>query len=264
MVRLTTVMSAGAVIAGSVWLSGCHTSSPSHEQEEPLALATLAVEQQFVAPGCEGERCSTVRISALEFPQDEALTQQLQERLLTLGMGITEEQAEPAASWEAYAQHFFELAEEGNRLTPPEMTSEAMLEATVHAHHDDLLVLELNSYVYHAGQAHGLPMTAFMVIDERRRAVVEAEDMLLDGQEAAFDRLLAEAHQRWASEMGQDEQFLANWPLSPSRNIAPLEEAWEVKYNVYDIAPYAVGQPTLTIPVEALDGVAKPRFIGAE
>ncbi|HBM30178.1 MAG TPA: DUF3298 domain-containing protein, partial [Halomonas sp.] len=52
------------------------------------------------------------------------------------------------------------------------------------------------------------------------------------------------------------------WPLSKSRNIAPLEDRWEVTYNVYDIAPYAAGQPTLTLPLEALKGVAKPRYLG--
>jgi hypothetical protein len=101
-----------------------------------------------------------------------------------------------------------------------------------------------------------------MVIDERERRVVEADEMLLDGQEAAFDALLVQAHQRWIGEMGFDDQFTANWPLSQSHNIAPLENSWEVTYNVYEIAPYAVGQPTLTIPLEALEGVAKPRYLG--
>ena len=62
--------------------------------------------------------------------------------------------------------------------------------------------------------------------------------------------------------MGLDAQFATQGPLSKSRNIAPLEDRWEVTYNVYDIAPYAAGQPTLTLPLEALKGVAKPRYLG--
>jgi hypothetical protein len=177
-------------------------------------------------------------------------------------MAISDETAAPAESWDAYAERFLSLAEEDNQAAPGDMTSEALLEATVYARHHDLLVIELNSYVYHAGQAHGLPLTEYMVIDERERRIVEPEDMLVDGQEAAFDTLLADAHQRWITEMGFDAQFAAQWPLSKSRNIAPLEDRWEVTYNVYDIAPYAAGQPTLTLPLEALKGVAKPRYLG--
>jgi|TARA_Y100001949_G_C15977878_1_gene327021 hypothetical protein len=177
-------------------------------------------------------------------------------------MAISDETAAPAESWDAYAERFLSLAEEDNQAAPGDMTSEALLEATVYARHHDLLVIELNSYVYHAGQAHGLPLTEYMVIDERERRIVEPEDMLVDGQEAAFDALLAGAHQRWITEMGLDAQFATQWPLSKSRNIAPLEDRWEVTYNVYDIAPYAAGQPTLTLPLEALKGVAKPRYLG--
>ena len=201
-------------------------------------------------------------ISALAFPQAPALSEALQTRLLTLGMAISDETAAPAESWDAYAERFLSLAEEDNQAAPGDMTSEALLEATVYARHHDLLVIELNSYVYHAGQAHGLPLTEYMVIDERERRIVEPEDMLVDGQEAAFDALLAGAHQRWITEMGLDAQFATQWPLSKSRNIAPLEDRWEVTYNVYDIAPYAAGQPTLTLPLEALKGVAKPRYLG--
>ena len=260
MLRTFKTLGVGLSLAGALLLGGCLAADTS--PSEPFALASLAVEKQYVASGCQGEQCSTVTISALAFPQAPALSEALQTRLLTLGMAISDETAAPAESWDAYAERFLSLAEEDNQAAPGDMTSEALLEATVYARHHDLLVIELNSYVYHAGQAHGLPLTEYMVIDERERRVVEADEMLLDGQEAAFDALLVQAHQRWIGEMGFDDQFTANWPLSQSHNIAPLENSWEVTYNVYEIAPYAVGQPTLTIPLEALEGVAKPRYLG--
>ncbi|WP_422102582.1 RsiV family protein [Vreelandella sp.] len=260
MFRFSTPLGVGLSLVGSLLLSGCLAADKS--PSEPFALASLAIEKQYVEPDCQGEQCSTVTISALEFPQAPALSEALQTRLLTLGMSISEESAQPAESWDGYAERFFELAEEDNRTSLDGMTSEALLEASVYARHNDLLVVELNSYVYHAGQAHGLPLTEFMVIDEREQRMVEASDMLLDGQSAAFDDLLAQAHRRWISEMGFDEQFTVNWPLSQSRNIAPLEDQWEVTYNVYEIAPYAAGQPTLSIPRAALEGIAKPRYLG--
>ncbi|RUR39653.1 RsiV family protein [Vreelandella populi] len=38
-----------------------------------------------------------------------------------------------------------------------------------------------------------------------------------------------------------------------------MEGSWLAKFNVYEIAPYAVGQPELTISLEALKGIAEPR-----
>ncbi|AYF32651.1 DUF3298 domain-containing protein [Vreelandella alkaliphila] len=250
----------GLTVIGLLLLSGCQSSD--NASEESLALVSKTVEKEYIAPECQAEQCSTVTVSALAFPQSAELTEQLRKRLLALAMGITEEDALPADSWDAFAQNFFELAEEDNRTSPGAMTSEAMLEAKVYGQHNDLLILELSSYVYHAGQAHGLPMTEFMVIDERQQRVVDPDDMLLEDQQGAFQALLDQAHQRWIEEMGHDEQFALSWPLSESRNIAPLATAWEVKYNVYEIAPYAAGQPVLTLSLDALEGIAKPRYLG--
>lgn len=103
-----------------------------------------------------------------------------------------------------------------------------------------------------------------MVIDERLGTVVTLDDMLLEGRESAFYEALVRVHERWLLELGQDDAFAANWPLSENRNVAPLEAAWAVRYNVYDIAPYAVGQPEFHIPLDELEGIAKPRYLGRE
>ncbi|KAE8440252.1 RsiV family protein [Vreelandella piezotolerans] len=261
MLRTFKTLGAGLSLAGTLLLGGCLAADKP--PREPIALASLAVEKQYVAPSCQAEQCSTVTVSALTFPQSSTLSDALRTRLLTLGMPISDEEAaQPAQSWDEYADRFLAMAAEDNRVAPGHMTSEALLEASVYARHHDLLVIELNSYVYHAGQAHGLPLTDYMVIDEREHRVVEPDEMLIEGQAAAFDALLKEAHRRWITEAGFDEQFAVDWPLSQSRNIAPLEDRWEVTYNVYEIAPYAVGQPTLTLPLDALAGIAKPRYLG--
>lgn len=256
MLRVTS----GVCAVSLLTLSGCQT--PPEDQVEPFSLVTLAIEKRYEEPDCQTDSCSEVRVSSLEFPQSDELTEQLQARLLTLAMGITQEGEVPAESWDSYAENFFELAQEGKHLLPTFMASEAVLKAEVYARHNDLLVVELNSYVYHAGQAHGLPMTEFMVIDERQQHVVDADEMLLDGQQAAFQSALNKAHQRWIEEMNHDDQFIVSWPLSESLNIAPLETRWEVKYNVYEIAPYAAGQPTLTLSLDELAGIVKPRYLG--
>ncbi|WP_238984394.1 RsiV family protein [Billgrantia kenyensis] len=223
------------------------------------------VEVHFVESDCPEEQCAEMEVRALHFPDSPELSEALRTRLLAMGQGITDGETEwPRDSWEAYAEAFFALAREDRRYAPPHAASQASLEAKVVARHHDLLVIELGSYVYHAGQAHGMPLTEFMVIDERLGSEVTLEDMLLDGQAPAFQEALARAHQRWLRDQELDEAFAASWPFHPSQNVAPLETAWVVKYNVYAITPYALGQPELSIPMAELEGIAKPRYLGQE
>lgn len=245
----------------SVWLlAGCQSQENEVDVMAPL-LTYQPLEKHFSAPGCSVDRCTKVTIRALEFPNSSALTEQLRERLLALATSVTAGDAKVAEEWEAYAEEFFDLAEESSSYLPESMASEAQLEASVYAHHDELLVIELTSYVYHAGQAHGLPLTAFMVIDERDKHVVSFEEMIKEGQEEAFYTILNQAHQRWIAEIGQNEQFVTNWPLNRNRNVAPTEHGWVIKYNVYEIAPYAVGQPELHLRTDELEGIAEPRYL---
>ena len=240
---------------------GCQTVETSHATR----VTVDSIKETFSETGCLPGSCAKVEINALRFPGSPALTEQLRLALLSMGMGISEDQhARPTGSWEAFAQDFIAQAEAGHESVIQSSASQALLEADVYARHNDLLVVELDSYIYHAGQAHGMPLTQFMVIDERLERVVGFDDMVIDGQEAAFEKALARAHQRWLQQTGADDDFVVSWPLSESRNVAPREAGWAVRYNVYDIAPYAAGQPELRIPDEELEGIVKPRYLNGQ
>lgn len=254
--RYAVVLASGAAL-----LAGCQAQE-QEEATQPEGVAYETLEERFVETGCEEESCAVVEVKALSFPDSPTLDEWLRSRLLSMGAGITDGSERSVDSWEAYAERFFAQARENRDAAPQHAGSQALLGAQVHAEHDDLLIIELTGYVYHAGQAHGMPLTEFMVVDERLGRVVTLDDMLLDGQEAAFQEALARAHQRWLEQMDADDDFATSWPLSESDNVAPLEADWVVKYNVYDIAPYAVGQPELYIPHDELEGIAEPRYLG--
>lgn len=252
----------GVIMLGlGVVMVGCQA------EERPQAASELAiapVEHHFVETDCPTERCAEVKVEALHFPDAPAFSDELRSRLLTLGQGFTEEslQAHASDTWETYAEAFFQQAREERALGSMHGASQAVLQASVVERHDALLIIELNSYVYHAGQAHGLPMTAYMVIDERLEQVVTLNDMLLEDQEPAFQAALFRAHAQWLQEQEADSYFIGFWPPVENRNVAPLASAWAVTYNVYEIAPYAFGQPTLHIPLSELEGIARPRYLG--
>ena len=254
------VLGVGLGIVLGIVLAGCQV------EEQTLAISGLEVapvEHHFVEADCPLERCAEVTVEALYFLDAPEFSDELRSRLLTLGQGISEEPVQASDSWEAYAEAFFQQAKAEREFAPVHGANQAVLQASVVEPHDDLLIIELDSYVYHAGQAHGLPLTAYMVIDERLGQVVTLDEMLLEGQEAAFQAALFRAHEQWLLEQEADSYFVGFWPPVESRNVAPLAAAWAVTYNVYEIAPYAFGQPTLHIPLSELEGIARPRYLSS-
>lgn len=233
-------------------------------KQAPVELGVESVAQEWQAPDCgQAEACASINAEYLRFPGAPALSAQLESRLFQMLEGVKADGGPPPAgerSTESYTQAFFEAdraaQNEGSEMPP----FEATLKAEVVSQWGDLVVVELAGYVF-TGGAHGMPMTEYLVIDRRGPRQVGLQDMLVEGQRPAFEQALARAYKRWLDHTGQSADFTAQWPPVPTENVAPMAEAVVVKYNVYDIAPYAQGQPELQIPYDELEGVFKARFI---
>lgn len=242
-------------------LAACQHEQDAPPPERPQAPLTIErVTRTLAEPDCAGDGCARIEADYLRFANDAALSAALERRLLAMGDGIGDGSEAPATSLEGYAQAFFDEAKEARADYPEAAPYDASLGATVVAAHDDLLVLELDAYLF-TGGAHGMPLTQYLVVDQRRRAIVTLDDMLLPGRSEAFDAALARAHRRWLEARGEDQNFAAQWPLSRSDNVAPLDADVVVKYQVYDLGPYAIGQPELHIPYAELEGVFRPRYL---
>ena len=138
------VLGVGLGIVLGMALAGCQA------EEQALAASELdvaPVEHHFAEADCPLERCAEVTVEALHFPDAPALSDALRSRLLTLGQGLAEEPGQTSDSWEAYAGAFFQQAKAERELAPVHGASQAVLQASVVERHDDLLVIELNSYV---------------------------------------------------------------------------------------------------------------------
>lgn len=238
-------------------LSGCQTL----EGWGGDSLRTEPVVRSAHEPGCEGDRCANVNAAYLRFPGDAELSRVLEQRLFSLASGLSDEpNVSQADDFEAFANEVFAASREAHQDAPSLPPYEADLKAKVIADHDDLLVLELDGYLF-SGGAHGLPLTEYLVIDRDTRQPVDLDDMLLPGKRPAYEAALARAHQRWLSSDQARGLSQEQWPFSVSDNAAPLEADLAVKYQVYDLAPYATGQPLLTIPYGDLDGVFQSRYL---
>lgn len=250
----------GGIVLATLALTGCQ-SFPGWDGD---ALRTEPVVKTVHEPGCEGDDCATVTADYLRFPASPALSDLLQKRLFSLASGLSDDpdggELGRAESFDEFADQVFAAAREARQEVPELPGYQADLKAEMVSDHDDLLILELDGYLF-SGGAHGLPLTQYLVIDRDTRQPVGLDEMLVPGQRPAYEAALKRAHRRWLSSDQASGLSVSQWPFVVSDNAAPLEDGLSVKYQVYDLGPYAIGQPTLTIPYAELDGVLKPRYL---
>lgn len=258
-------MMGGAALA-VVLLAGCQ--SLTGWGEDPLR--TEPVVKSVHEPGCEGDSCAGVNAAYLRFPESPELSAELERRLFSLASGLSDSPdvshdsgdgaMGQASNFDDFADQVFAASRSARKDVPEMPGFEADLKAAEIADHDGLLVIELNGYLF-SGGAHGLPLTSYMVIERDTQQVVDLDEMLLPGQRPAYEAALQRAHQRWLKTDQARGLSEVQWPFAVSDNVAPLDDGLAVKYQVYDLAPYASGQPQLTIPYAELDGILKPEYL---
>jgi hypothetical protein len=221
-------------------------------QSDQLRPQRITWEQR--ADACQGERCSLVNVDTLQFAEQPPLNALIERALLA--MTVEQAEAPLPASLQAYSAEQLQRAPQGQ---------ETWLQAKLIDQHDDLLVVELSSYLYRGG-AHGMPGRAFINYSLSRQHALQPSDLLLPGGEETFWQAAREAHQRWLreQEFEQDVALRNNWPFEKTANIALLRDKVLLKYDVYTIAPYSMGHPTLSIPYSRLRKVLRPEFLPAQ
>lgn len=221
-------------------------------QSDQLRPQRITWEQR--ADTCQDERCSLVNVDTLQFAEQAPLNALIEQALLAM----TAEQAEAPlpASLRDYSQAQLQREPQGQ---------ETWLQAKLIDQHDDLLVIELSSYLYRGG-AHGMPGRAFLNYSVNSQRALQPSELLLPGGEATFWQAASEAHQRWLREqkLEQDSEFRDKWPFERTANIALLKDKVLLKYDVYAIAPYSMGHPTLSIPYSRLRKVLRPELLPAQ
>lgn len=218
-------------------------------QSEPPAPQRIAWEQR--PDICQRERCSLVNVDTLKFADEPRLNPQIEQALLAM----TREDADRPlpASLRARGDELLRQQPEG---------WETWLQAKLIDRHGDLLVIELSSYLNRGG-AHGMPGRGFINYSRSQQRALQLGDLLLPGQEAAFWQAASEAHQRWfqAQQIEDPAEFRRIWPFQPTPNIALLHDKVLLKYDVYALAPYSMGHPSLEIPYSRLAGILKPEYL---
>lgn len=250
----------GALLALSACAPGSQSGSriPNQiaEQTRKEGLFPQPLVWERARPGCAGE-CPTLKVDSLIFPGVNDLTQLIDRKLAGMSMvaSETQPQSDSISQFEAYYW---------NTAGPRD---ETLLAADIRYANKALTVLELSSWQYYTGAAHGNTATQFLIWDNAAHIQLTLDDLLEPGAKPAYEQTLQQVHAQWLLQQPDAQHdpqgYRRLWPFQPSMNAAPTDQGLLVKYNAYEIAPYASGQPELLIPYRLLKGILRPAYLPA-
>ena len=216
----------------------------------PARIVTIA----RTKPGCKGEDCPAIRVKRLNFAGYERFNAFLDQTMASM--------AEVDASNIAPLRNLAEFAGYYWRVAKPRY--EVVLEASIRRGDEDLVVVQLDSYIF-TGGAHGTSTSQYINWLPTVDKILSLESMLVPGMMPAFEQALKKQHAAWLltnpQAINNQAAYAKLWPFVPTDNAALLKEGLALTYDPYMIAPYSFGKPTLVIPYSELKGILKPEVL---
>jgi hypothetical protein len=117
---------------------------------------------------------------------------------------------------------------------------------------DHLVVLELTGYEYPFGAAHGMPSRVYAHVDLQTGRIFQLKDLFKPGSN--YVKVLSDII---GEQIKNDPQYDYVFPdaykgIKPDQPFYVTEEALSIYFAPYEIAAYAVGFPTFTIPYKEI------------
>ncbi|WP_442597985.1 RsiV family protein [Parapusillimonas sp. JC17] len=224
------------------------------EQTSKDGLFTQPIKWERGKPGCKGE-CPKLELDSIIFPGVPRLTELIDHALATM-TDIAGNSAAPYSTIAGYEDYFWKTAA---------ARDSTLLSARTRYRNRHITLVELNSWMYKTGAAHGMSATQFLNWDNDHQKVLGMNDVLQNGARPAFEAALQRVHAQWLQNhpdaQRDPEGFRRVWPFQPSENFGLSDQGIVVKYDSYQIAPYSSGQPELLIPYDQLQGVLRPEYM---
>lgn len=125
---------------------------------------------------------------------------------------------------------------------------------------EGVLVYQINTNEY-TGGAHGYKATLFLNFNMATGKRIHLKELFDEENKSALTRLLLaqlEKDNKVSSEAELEEiGYFITEPLYPTENFYFTEEGINFFYNVYEIAPYAMGTTTIKLPYSAVKSLMK-------
>lgn len=247
-------------------LLGCEASElpPPPVDTDRLVFKMLAKEQTFDDCVAGADGCTYVRLDypvLVDAPEAYAVTAVTDAVFSTIT--ATYGDAEPYPNVEALMQSFID---DYRRLkeSQPSYEHPWFLERKIFVLHNtpEILSLSLSERTF-TGGAHGMATVTFTNLSPRTGETLGLGDVLVEGyQQTLLPK--AEAKFREAREI-QDGMsltdagftFFEDGAFHLSENFALTDDGLAFYYNVYDVAPYALGPTEIVLGYDELEGLLK-------
>lgn len=234
------------------------TACEKRETAGASPLASQMETMEWRAPDCEpAEDCTSVTVNREVFTDRPALNEAVRLQLLEQLQGNGESPVVADTSLAQVAQAFIDDAAKVADISSArwQMTGDAKKLSQ----RDNLLTVEISSYVY-SGGAHGMPVTRWLNWDLSQNKRVALADVIKPGAEEKFWSLAQAAHQQWLNTQNAREDFRENWPFARSEDFRFTDKGLLLRYGVYTLGPYSMGEVELLIPEEQLGEVVREHF----
>ncbi|MDN5512278.1 RsiV family protein [Acinetobacter sp.] len=268
-------------------------------QAEALTLTGDTEKLTLNLPECDGNSCPEISIERLSTNQtfiDEFIDQQILKQLdhtvdispkslnanqhATTASGNSKDsnpaQAdEPAASAAIetpkqklekqlvpYLQTFLSLDKELKALSANHQIS-LMIKPKILNAGQPLATVVLNSNSY-LGGAHGSSSQYYYNFDLKKKKLVKLDDILAPNQKAVLEQKAHEVFKSWVinSKLANSvDEYEQAWKFTLSDNFYLSTQGLILQYGEYEIGPYVVGLPRLTIPYDQLQTVLKKAYL---
>lgn len=275
------------------------TAASEAVQAEVLKLAGDSEKLTLDLPECDGNSCPEISIERLSSNQafiDEFIDQQILKQLdhiLDISPKLAKENqqatttenlkaskaqdqaAEQAASVAVetpkqkleqqvapYLVNFLSLDKELKALSANHQIS-LMIKPKILNADLPLATVVLNSSSY-LGGAHGSSSQRYYNFDLEKKKQVELNDILAPNQKAALEKKAHEVFKIWVIESklaNSVEEYEQAWKFTLSDNFYLSSQGLILQYGEYEIGPYVVGLPRLTIPYDQLQTVLKKQYL---
>lgn len=126
------------------------------------------------------------------------------------------------------------------------------------------VVVNTSSYL---GGAHGSSSQVYYNFDLKKQKQVGLDELIQPKQKAKFDALAYEAFKKWVVDSKLTDnvaEYEQAWKFKLSNNFYLGRQGLILQYDEYEIGPYVVGLPRLTLPYEQLKSILKTEYLPAD
>ena len=161
-----------------------------------------------------------------------------------------------------YTQTFLKLDQEIKALSSNHKIS-VMIKPTILNAKGPLVTVVLNTSSY-LGGAHGSSSQQYYNFDLEKQKLVKLNEVLAPNQLAPLENQAHEAFKTWVieSKLANDvSEYEQAWKFKLSDNYYLSQQGLILQYGEYEIGPYVVGLPRLTIPYDQLQTILKKQYL---